>query len=379
MTLLYQSLLLGSPSDQQVRDFSSTFSTCLEVFGLQRDRDYTISCGIPADFVDTAATVAVFFGAEGARCPEISTLLKLAVPIVPVVSCAARVSTELPPELRSINAMFLNSADVFTQRIVSAALQCLGLLPVQRRVFVSYRREESADVALQLYEALSARHFDVFLDTHSVSIAADFQAALWHRLCDSDVLIMLDTPGYFTSRWTTVEWGRAIAKHISMLQLVWPGHTPTRESHLATSKRLVKADFNGTRLNPSTIDDLALELERVRSVSVALRHSSMVGTLRTAVEDLGGTVEGIGQKRSVILKLPSGNVLVVYPVVGVPTSVDLHDCIDLSDTRASAVIYDHLGISEVWSRHLEWLVSRVGTVKWLRSREVDWQLADIEV
>jgi hypothetical protein len=47
------------------------------------------------------------------------------------------------------------------------------------------------------------------------------------------------------------------------------------------------------------VSDVALELERVRSVSVALRHSNMVGTLRTAIEDLGGRVEGVGQKRSV--------------------------------------------------------------------------------
>jgi hypothetical protein len=376
---LYQCLLLGAPTDAQVAAFSTTFDDCLALFGLQRDRDYTICRGITADFSNTTATVAVFFGAEGASCPEIPRLSRLSVPVVPVVSTAARVSVELPAELRSINAMFHDPADADLRRLVTAALQCLGLMPAQRRVFVSYRREESADVALQLYEALSARHFDVFLDTHSVSVAADFQAALWHRLCDSDVLLMLDTPGYFASRWTTAEWGRAIAKHISMLQLVWPGHTPARESHLATSRKLNEADFNGTRLAPGIVSDVALELERVRSVSVALRHSNMVGTLRTAIEDLGGSVEGVGQKRSVILKMPSGNPLVAYPVVGVPTSVDVHDCIDLSDSRAAAVVYDHLGLSKEWQRHLEWLGARVSAVKWLRSREADWQLADIEV
>lgn len=375
---LYQCLLLGSPTDSQTSAFSATFDECLGLFGLLRDRDYTIDCGIAADFSDTTATVAVFFGADGADYPEAARLTKLGVPVVPIVSAAARVGAELPAELRSINAMFHDPIDAGLRRVVTAALQCLGLLPAQRRVFVSYRREESADVALQLYEALSARHFDVFLDTHSVSVAADFQAALWHRLCDSDVLVMLDTPGYFTSRWTTAEWGRAIAKHISMLQLVWPGHTPARESQLATSKKLTDADFNDTRLTPAVVADVALELERVRSVSVALRHSNMVGTLRTAIQDLGGSVEGVGQKRSVILKLPSGKPLVAYPVVGVPTSIDVHNCIDLSDSRAAAVVYDHLGISEEWRRHLDWLASRVGAVKWLRSREADWQLADIE-
>ncbi|WP_382161587.1 toll/interleukin-1 receptor domain-containing protein [Hydrogenophaga sp. ANAO-22] len=359
--------------------FTKTFDDCLGLFGLQPGRDYIIDRGLTADFSDVTATVAVFFGADGADYPEANRLTRLGVPVVPMVSAASRVNAELPAALRGINALIHDPVDIALRRVVTAALQCLGLLPAQRRVFVSYRRDESADVALQLYEALSARHFDVFLDTHSVSVAADFQAALWHRLCDSDVLVMLDTPGYFSSRWTTAEWGRAIAKHISMLQLVWPRHTPVRESHLATSKKLTDADFSGLRLTAAMVSDVALELERVRSVSVALRHSNMVGTLRTAVEDLGGSVEGVGQKRSVILKLPSGNPLVVYPVVGVPTSLDVHDCIDLSDSRAAAVVYDHLGISDEWRRHLDWLASRVDAVKWLRSREADWQLADIEL
>ncbi len=303
---------------------------------------------------------------------------RLGVPVVPVVSSAAQVAAELPPELSNINALISDPADTALRRVVSAALQCLGLLPAQRRVFVSYRREESADVALQLFEALSARHFDVFLDTHSVSAAADFRAVLWHRLCDSDVLVMLDTQGYFDSRWTTEEWGKAVAKNISILQLVWPDHEPSRHSRLATMTRLAVDDFNGTRLIAPTVSDIALELERVRSVSVALRHTNMVGTLRTAVEDLGGNVEGVGQKRSVLLKMPSGKSLVAYPVVGVPTSLDVHDCIDLSDTRPAAVVYDHLGISNDWHRHLEWLAARVGNVKWLRSREADWLLAEMQ-
>lgn len=374
---LYQCLLLGSPIEHQAAAFSSTFDECLSLFGLQRDRDYTIDRSISAHFSEVTATVAVFFGAEGAAYPEAAQLTRLGVPVVPVVTAAARVSAELPESLRSINALFVDPNDTALRRVVSAALQCLALLPAQRRIFVSYRRDESADVALQLFEALSARHFDVFLDTHSVSVAADFQATLWHRLCDSDLLVMLDTPQYFSSRWTTAEWGRAVAKDISMLQLVWPNHLPSRHSRLATSKQLTTEDFNGSRLTAEVIDNIALELERVRSISVALRHTNMVGTLRSAIEDLGGSIEGVGQKRSVILKLPSGNPLVAYPVVGVPTAVDVHQCIDLNDTRASALVYDHLGISEDWTRHLDWLASQVGTVKWLKSREAAWLLADI--
>lgn len=376
---LYQCLLLGQPANVQVEAFSKTFTKSLDLFGLRIGHDFTIDRGIPSHFNELTPTVVVFFGADGATYPEAIQLGRLGVPVVPVVSSALRVKNELPDTLRNINALIADPNDTELLRVVGAALQCLSLLPAQRRVFVSYRREESADVALQLFEVLSARHFEVFLDTHSVSVAADFQETLWHRLCDSDVLVMLDTPGYFESRWTTAEWGKAVSKHISILQLVWPGHSPSRLSRLATAKQLITVDFNGVRLTPEKVEEVALELERVRSVSVALRHSNLVGSLRSAIEDLGGRVEGVGQKRSVLLKMPSGNPLVVYPVVGVPTSMDIHQCIDLSDTRASAVVYDHVGISNDWTRHLDWLATQVGAVKWLKSREVDWILADIGV
>ena len=76
-------------------------------------------------------------------------------------------------------------------------LESVGLLPRQRRVFVSYRRDEARQAALQLFNAFSAKLFDVFLDTHGIAPTEDFQAVLWHRLCNSDVLVMLDTPGLF--------------------------------------------------------------------------------------------------------------------------------------------------------------------------------------
>jgi hypothetical protein len=98
-------------------------------------------------------------------------------------------------------------------------LECVGLLPRQRRVFVSYRRDEARQAALQMFDALSSRHFYVFLDTHGITPAEDFQAMLWHRLCDSDVLLMLDTPNYFEGRWTSAEFGRALAKGISVLRI----------------------------------------------------------------------------------------------------------------------------------------------------------------
>lgn len=375
---LYQCLVFGNPTDDQFSSFAASFKQPLLDFGLELERDFVVTRGITADFCRTAATVAIFFGGNGASFEEHGELVRLSIPLVPLVTALAAVSAELPECLRSINALALDPLDTNLVRPAGVALQCLGLLPPQRRVFLSYRRDDSRDAAVQLFEALSARQFDVFLDTHSVTAATDFQAMLWHRLCDSDVIVMLDTPGYFESRWTTQEWGRAIAKHISILQVIWPGHVPSRRAGLATPMQLVSDDLIGSRLSDELVGRLVLEVETLRSQSTSIRYANIAGSIRTAVEALGGEVEGVGLRRSIALKMPSGTPFVAYPVVGVPTAVTLHEVAQGSGARKPVLVYDHVGLSHEWVVHLSWLGANIPSVKWIRSSQLGWDLAGLE-
>ena len=163
----------------------------------------------------------MFFGGNDASPANLWTLLRNNIPILPVVSAQGTIKEEIPQVLQSLNCLsYQNGKDA--QRVATALLECVGLLPRQRRVFLSYRRNEARQAALQLFDELSARHFDVFLDTHGMAPAEDFQLMLWHHLCNSDVLLMLDTPSYFESRWTGTEFRRALAKGLSILRIAWP-------------------------------------------------------------------------------------------------------------------------------------------------------------
>lgn len=173
----------------------------------------------PGDFnpPEREAAVVLFFGGSDKSVRTFKGALDRGVPCLPIVSDLTNVSAEIPSELTALNCLGYDEAG--PTRIASAAMEALGLLPKQRRVFVSYRRTESRDAAVQLFDVLSARLFDVFLDTHGVALGEEFQAVLWHRLCDCDVLVMLDTATYFESRWTATEFGRALAKGISVLRV----------------------------------------------------------------------------------------------------------------------------------------------------------------
>jgi TIR domain len=342
-------------------------------------KTFGIEDGIQLEFVDganaaptTAACVGVFIGAT--PCPAFAqhALLAAGIPVIPLVSDKKKCSVELPARLQPFNAMSL--ADDSEDAIAAAMLECLGLLHRQRRVFLSYVRKESPEAALQLFDDLSKRQFDVFLDTHDVRPGEDFQAVLWHRLCDSDVMVMLDTSSYFNRRWTREEYGKASLKKAAILRVAWPGVTAAPSFTATDAISLTAADFDGKSLNDSALDRIGSQIERLRSLSIATRHANLVGTLRAAVDDLRGNMIGIGPHRRVDFDLPRGKRIHAYSVLGVPTSQTLHDVAVQAATGNAAIVYDHLGVHERWLDHLNWLGANFSDVRWLQVARLGWDL-----
>lgn len=379
MTTLYQLAILGMPSQAQVEELETVISKAVNLFNLNLGDEIEWQVCNP-DFVPNQllSSAVVFFGNEAASTENLQNILSRGVPVLPVASDLNKVSSEIPEILRSLNCLAYNSGGA--QRVATALLECVGLLPKQRRVFVSYRRNEAREAALQLFDVLSARLFDVFLDTHGIPPAEDFQTMLWHRLCDSDVLIMLDTPGYFESRWTSAEFGRALAKGISVLRVGWPDATPSVRTATASRVELLAEEVepNTGRINEEALDRICLQLEEVRSQSQAVRTVNLVSNVRNALETIGGHLIGIGANRGMHIKLPDAREIVVYPTVGVPTSATLHDAATNSPNQSVAVVYDHVGLHPRWLGHLDWLGQHIHAARWVKASEASWQFADWE-
>ncbi|WP_447650429.1 toll/interleukin-1 receptor domain-containing protein [Pseudomonas abietaniphila] len=377
MPPIYQLAVLGKPSEDQLSQLEQAVSTALEMFGLRLREEVSWETSPGVFNPDQQRTSAVvFFGGAGADHPSLLSLLRAGVPVLPVVSDLKRVSEEIPALLQPLNC--LSYASGGARRVATALLECSGLLPKQRRVFVSYRRDEARQAALQMFDALTARHFDVFLDTHSIAPAEEFQAMLWHRLCDSDVLLMLDTPGYFDSRWTTAEFGRALSKGISVLRVAWPGTTPSRGVSTASLSELLDGELDSSTgcLDESAVDRICLQLESVRSKSHAVRTVNLISNMRIGVETIGGEVIGMGAGRGIKVRLLMGQMVTVYPTVGVPTSTTMHEASLNSPDESVAILYDHVGLHPQWLTHLDWLGTHIQSTKWVKASEAGWQFAD---
>lgn len=243
---IYEIIILGSHNEKDRSQLESTFADLTSEFDLKIGDDIVIrdekNLG---DRNRKAAAVAIYFGGQSKSDEaQAEQLAKECIPIIPIVDLSDDFAKCVPQALLRFNGYRRRPGDSGLIEAATAALECIGLLRAQRRVFVSYRRTESRAAAAQLHDLIAARGFDVFLDTHDIRPGEPFQEVLWHRLCDSDVLLMLDTPTYFESKWTRQEIGRALAKEIHVLRVVWPEHKPTRLTELSETIYLEQGDLN---------------------------------------------------------------------------------------------------------------------------------------
>jgi hypothetical protein len=378
--ILYDLALMGAPTDAQIAELERHVSQIIAPFGLRLGQEiaWRIRSNSFTPPQRTPAAVA-FFGGIGVSEEGITPLLSLGVPILPIASAEGCISAEIPAQLRPLNCLTCTTHGL--PRIATALLECVGLLPRQRQVFVSYRRDDARHAALQLFNALSARLFDVFLDTHGIAPAEDFQAVLWHRLCDSDVLVMLDTPGYFDSRWTSAEYGRALAKGISVLRVGWPNVNPSPRTATASRIDLATSEVDSAtgQLAEEAITRICTQLEFVRGQSHAVRSLNLFSNLKQAIECVGGRVAGVGIHNAVHMALPDGKHIVVYPTVGVPTSLNLNEAADRAPGASVGVVYDHIGLDARWLEHLAWLGKNISIARWVKATEAAWTFAGWEV
>lgn len=380
----YELAILGDATADERTQLEQTLAKMLASYGLKLGVDVLILDGINIHTRNRrVAFAAAYFRGRGHPDEALARVLVAdSAPTIPVVGRSDNFETTAPDCLQATNGHRLDSqSDPEMSRLATALLECLGLLQRQRRVFVSYRRTEARTAAIQLHDKLSEAGFDVFLDTHDIQPGEQFQEALWHRLCDSDVMVMLDTPTYFDRRWTRQELGRARAKGIHILQVVWPDHKKSPQSDLAETiyleaRELAAADGP---IIETTVRQIIIAVENLRSRSVAARLMSIVGQLRAESEAIGGGVEGIGAHRAVTIRLPHGKLVYAYPVVGVPTAEMLNEvAVKASATgqgEDAMLVYDHIGIKPAWLDHLKWLDDNISVVRAIRAREAAWQLA----
>lgn len=327
--------------------------------------------------------VIVYFGDETDHSTHeelIEQFLEKAAIVIPVVPDLDRYSAFVPAALRRINGTKFTGTAREADDLANVVLENLGLLRKSRRVFISYRRKEASPAALQLRHELDSRGYDVFLDTHSVRPGDDFQEVLWQRLVDSDVAIMLETPGFLESSWTADELAYAECLGVALVQVVWPMAPLSSDTEMCERVYLAADDMDGTDgIAVSALRAVGDAVERIRARALGARHSNLVREFCDAARE-SGVAYAIQPERYILAEL-GGRHVAVLPAVGVPDASTYHDAEERIARRGGGVdevivLYDHRGVRRRWCEFLAWLDTHL-PVKTLRVTAARHRLAGV--
>lgn len=130
----------------------------------------------------------------------------------------------LPPSVARLNVCEWTTS---IRECVPAVLAAAGVVPDERRVFISYRRLEAPALAEQLFDALSRLRFDVFLDRFQLPPGIDFEARLADELGDKAMVLVLETQGV-NAPWTRFEADFARRHRLGLVAVRLPQGTAVR-------------------------------------------------------------------------------------------------------------------------------------------------------
>ena len=239
-----------------------------------------------------------------------------------------------------------------------------------RKLFISYRRAEARQVALQLYGYLDELGFNVFLDTHSIGPGSNFQQELWHHLADTDVLLLLNTQNFVGNKWTDAELAQASVMSVGIMQLVWPdcnnqAYLKTTALAIAsylTDSEFVNKDYSGDKamLSPACLKELEVQIENLRARALAARQDNLIKEFMRMASASGVNVI-LQSERNILVTCGNGVMRAVIPTVGIPDVYGSYQRETLVkqvyETKVSEVwiLYDHRNILSDYLIFVEWL------------------------
>ena len=390
MSSYYQFILLGDTGCEACQKVKDRFFELLAERGLDGsivavlDGAQTITPLEAGGYDSRKPTFAYYFGKQDHGDKDLEALQKLmgnGDAVFPVFFTEGQFQQEIPAVLHPINGKLYT--DGLLDSIVNVAFEELRLLRKIRRVFISYKRSDSAAIANQLYDVLSRHQFDVFLDTYSIRGAADFQAELHHRITDSDVLIQLNSPNFMDSDWCKEEISEANARQVGVLQLNWPEVDSGAANQLCTIRNIKTEFFNNgnqigddATLKADVLEDIAMKVEALRARNIAARQDGLTAEFVKEAERQGRAI--VKEPMFLVEQRQNGKLWYYIPIIGVPQSMDCYESQEMlkqwlpKDKMPEKVslIYDYMRIFPKWIAHLDWMREYL-IVKTIKKREFE--------
>ena len=287
--------------------------------------------------VNPHVLVAFLADAESRAVPELLAAVAEArertCPVLPLVHAGVNVTDVVPGVIAALNAQVWDDQEA---RAVGAILRLLGLIERERKLFLSYRRIDTAGLALQLMRALGERSYDVFLDRFSVPPGADFQRRIDIELADKAFVLILESSSAVGSEWVQHEVAYALSHRISLLALTLPD-TPAASTFGAVdncfryplAREWLQAESDGggapadRTLTEAALDDVLDEVEARYARQLRLRRTELLGSLAEWLELVGAPTAPVDDDWALAAAWPAPKESVFLVTPRAPTPQDL--------------------------------------------------------
>src|SRR5262249_19128593 len=146
--------------------------------------------------VAAAPSICAFFLGTGSTVfsADLTAYQSKKIPILPIVEQSTD-AARLPPSLAGVNA-FVRARYRASWHLALCDEPLAGAWTRRdkRKVFISYRRADSASIARQVHDALTGIGFDVFLDEVTITRGGDIRQEITWWLNDADLVMLLVSP-----------------------------------------------------------------------------------------------------------------------------------------------------------------------------------------
>lgn len=237
------------------------------------------------------------------------------------------------------------------QNLTFAILSKLGIGNFHSRIFISYKRQDTEQLALDLYKRLTAEKlgFEVFLDTRKLDVGSEFMNDIRLTIAESDIFLLLDSLSYMDGVYTKKELYTAMYSGAGIIRIFTKDKTSdNRTFNSFDSIELINENSN--------ISDVAFQelihiinKSRTKFLKAKLRR---INEYRQLYDENHKSLWSIKHKDKVIC-----------PMWGVPSSqrieflekqvVGVHHHVS-----SFSILYDHWNIPKFYNEHIKWIVEK---------------------
>lgn len=175
----------------------------------------------------------------------------------------------LPLQFKHLHAEFWSHK---VDEVIPYVFGLIGVSSPDQKIFISYRRSNTEEMAIQLFNALGQARFDVFLDRFSITPGVNFQQRLYQELSDKAMVLFLESPHFMESPWVQLEVDFAKRYRLGLLALNLEASPPVKSLDKEFRIEILAAD-----LMP---DKLTLTADKLDYVVNAIRQHHAIALYR---------------------------------------------------------------------------------------------------